>query len=237
MTNSFDINQFNTLIQQATDSIMCNSDCKNKREAEKLKQTYLDSQTNLAKAPNNLMVAQKNYIEFTEGTTAYNELLESQLQEKANMIANEFSANFDNEVDKVKSQIKSYDGLLLSYKYSLELLRKYNVENEQLFLDLKKESNDVLTNERKTYYEDQQIDSLKFYYHYFLLGIYAICVLCFFIFSFIYPSQSSWKFKLFLTFIFVILPFFSTWILGMFIYFVLKIYNMLPKNVYHQADY
>ena len=59
MTNSFDINQFNTLIQQATDSIMCNSDCKNKREAEKLKQTYLDSQTNLAKAPNNLMVAQK----------------------------------------------------------------------------------------------------------------------------------------------------------------------------------
>ena len=167
MTNSFDINQFNTLIQQATDSIMCNSDCKNKREAEKLKQTYLDSQTNLAKAPNNLMVAQKNYIEFTEGTTAYNELLESQLQEKANMIANEFSANFDNEVDKVKSQIKSYDGLLLSYKYSLELLRKYNVENEKLFLDLKKESNDVLTNERKTYYEDQQIDSLKFYYHYF----------------------------------------------------------------------
>ena len=33
MTNSFDINQFNTLIQQATDSIMCNSDCKNRERS------------------------------------------------------------------------------------------------------------------------------------------------------------------------------------------------------------
>ena len=47
MSNSFDINKLNTLISQATDSLMCNSECKKQREAEKLKQIYLNSQVNM----------------------------------------------------------------------------------------------------------------------------------------------------------------------------------------------
>jgi hypothetical protein len=65
MSNSFDINQLNTLLEQASDTILCNSDCQKERKAEKLKQKYLNSQTNLATAPHNMQVAQKNYIEFT----------------------------------------------------------------------------------------------------------------------------------------------------------------------------
>ena len=237
MSNPFDINQLNSLIQQASDTIMCNSECQQQREAEKLKQIYLNSKTNLASAPNLVEVAHKNYIEFTEGGTAYNDLLDSQLQNKAEMIANTFSENFDNDVDKIKSEIISYDNLILSYNYAIEVLRNFSSENKKLLIELKDSSNDVLTNERKTYYEDQAVDSLKFYYHYFLLGLYIICVVCFAVFAFIYPSQMSFLIKISILAGFIALPFFSTWILGMLIYLIYSAYQLLPKNVYSNEKY
>lgn len=234
MSKSFDINQLNSLLEQASDTILCNSDCQKERKSEKLKQKYLDSQTNLARAPHLVQVAQKKYIEFTEGTSAYNELLDSQLEEKAQIIADKFTETFDNEVDKITSQISSYDGILLSYNYAVELLRKYSTENAKLAIDLKNQANDVLTNERKTYYEDQGIESLKFYYYYFLLGIYIICVICFGIFVFIYPSQYTFIVKIAILIFFIALPLFSTWVLGIFIYLTNTGLDLLPKNVYNE---
>ena len=237
MSNPFDINQLNSLIQQASDTIMCNSDCQREREAEKLKQANVKSQTNLATASNGVEIAHKKYIEFTEGESAYNDVLENQLQNKALMVEKKFSQNFNNDADKIKSQINSYGNILSSYDYAVELLRKYSKENLELTKELKDRSNEVLTNERKTYYEDQAIDSLKFYYHYLLLGIYAIFVICFAVFSFIYPSQTSFMTRIFILIGFIALPYFSTWILGMFIYLIYSAYQLLPKNVYKSIHF
>lgn len=237
MTKSFDLSKFNTFIQQASDSITCNSDCQKEREAEKLKQAYLDSETNLASADSKLADAREKYLVFTEGSSVYNEMVESELQDEAELIANTFSDNFDEEVVKIQTQIDSLDTVVTSYDYAVELLRKYKLENKELFNELKDESNDVLTNERKTYYENQQIDSLKFYYLYFLIGIYVICVICFVIFSFIYPSQLSSIAKLLTIVAFIVLPFFSTWILGMIIFLAHKAYNLIPKNVYKNKNF
>ena len=237
MNNQFDLNNFNTIMSQASDTILCNSECRQKREAENLKQTYENAQTNLASASNQVHVAQKNYVTFTQGTAAYNDLQDSQLQEKAQLIINQFNENFDEESIKIKSQIQTYTGLLINFNNIFDLFRKYEKENIELSLELKDETNDVLTNERKTYYEDQNIDSLKFYYYYFLLSIYVIVVICFAAFSLIYPSQSSWKTKLVLLVVFIVLPFFSTFILGKIIYLVYEAYNLLPKNVYNKKMY
>jgi uncharacterized membrane protein len=237
MANQFNLNKFNTLMSQASDAILCNSECKQKREAEKLKQNYENAQTTLASASSQVQVAQKNYVTFTQGEPAYNELLDSQLQEKAQLIADKFNENFNEESTKINSQINTYDGLLINFNNIFDLFRKYKRENIELYKELKEESNDVLTNERKTYYQDQNIDSLKFYYHYFLLTVYVIIVICFAAFSLIYPSQTSWIIKLALLVVFIALPFFSTWILGRIIYLVYTVYDMLPKNVYNQKNY
>ena len=98
--------------------------------------------------------------------------------------------------------------------------------------ELKNETNDVLTNERKTYYEDQENGYLNVYYYYFLFVIYCIIFICFCIFSIIYPSSINWKIRLFLGLIFVILPFISTWILGKTIQLLYWLFDLLPKNVY-----
>jgi len=237
MTNQIDMNKFNTLITQASDAVMCNSECRKQRETDKLKQNYLNSQTNLASASNQVQVAEKNYVTFTQGASGYNDLLDSQLQEKAQEIADKFTAYFDNDSKEITTQIGTYEGLLINFKNVAELYLKYKTENVKLIKDLKNESNDVLTNERKTYYEDQKIDGLKGFYYYILLGIYIIFLIGFIYFSLMYPSQTSFRGKLVSIVGFILLPFFSTWILGKIISIIYTVYEMLPKNVYAQKNY
>jgi hypothetical protein len=236
-STSYDLSKFNALIAEASDSITCNSDCQKEREAERLEQVYLDAETNVASSDAELSNALQEYVVYTQGSSAYNETIESKLQDEAEVIADTFSDNFNADVEKIQTQIDSLDTVVTSYDYAVELLNKYLIENKELFNELKDESNDVLTNERKTYYENQQIDNLKFYYLYFLIGIYVICVVCFVIFCFIYPSQMSGVAKLLTLGAFIALPFLSTWILGMVIFLANKAYNVLPKNVYKNKNF
>ena len=230
-------NQFNSFISKASDAIMCNSDCQRKRQTEQLKQTYLNSQTNVAFAPSKLQVAEKNYITFSEGTPAYNELIDERLTQEAQQIADVFTENFNNSSQNISNQIDTYNSLKLNYTNVLELYLKYKSENIELFKQLKHETNDVLTNDRKTYYQDQEIDSLKFYYYYFLLIIYVICVICFFIFSFVYPSQTTFIIRFAILVILFMLPFFASMILSTIMYLIYKIYEIFPKNVYKEKTF
>ena len=232
LNQSTQLNKFNAFIKQASDAVLCNSECQKKRTSETLKQKYIDSKMNLASAPNQLQVSEKNYVTFTQGQPAYNELLDKRFSEQAEKISEKFQENFDEETRIVYTQIDTYNGILINFKNIVDLFLKYKKENKELFKELKKESNDVLTNERKTYYEDQQIDTLKFYYFYFLLTIYVIVVLCFGIFCLIYPSQISFLKKLAIYIGLNILPFISTYILGFIISIFYKIYDVIPKNMY-----
>jgi hypothetical protein len=232
MSNTFNFNKFNELVSQASDAILCNSECRRKRKEEQLKQKYLNSKTNLATASNQEDIAEKNYIVFTKGETAYNDLLDEKLREKANLISEKFLDNFNEESQKIKSQVTSYSGILVNFRNIVDLYLQYKRENIELFKELKEETNDVLTNERKTYYEDQSIDRLKFFYSYFFTTIYIIFVLCFGSFSMIYPSNYTRQVRLALFIGFILLPFISTWIVGKIIYLLYEIYDLLPKNVY-----
>ena len=100
MSNPIDRNKFNTIIsEQASDAIMCNSKCRKQREADKLQQNYFNAQTNLNSASNQVQVAQKNYVTFTKGESAYNDLLDNELEEKAQIIADKFTENFEQNID------------------------------------------------------------------------------------------------------------------------------------------
>ena len=226
------LNKFNDLISQASEAVLCNSDCQQKRKAEQLKQKYTDAQANLASAPAQVFTTNKNYITFTEGEPKYREIRTAELEKKAQEITALSSENFKQDEAKLNIQIDSYDGLLLNFRNVVDLFETYKKENTKLFLDLKNETNDVLTNERKTFYQDQRIDGLKFYYYYILLAIYIICVICFAAFSLIYPSQSTFKMRVFILIALIVLPYISSWVLGNVIHLIYKAYGLLPKNVY-----
>jgi len=231
-TNSSALNKFNDLIEQASQALSCDAECMKLKEINKLKQNYINAQINLASAPAKVELAEKNFVVYTKGKVVYDELMDIKLYNKAQQIADKFTEIFDKEVAAADKQINNYAALLVNYKNVVDLYLKYRKENIMLFKKLKEQTNDVLTNERKTYYEDQQIDNLKFYYFYFLLTLYIICVICFAVFSLIYPSQMNWKVRLALLLLLLILPLISTRILGLIIYLFIQLYSLLPKNVY-----
>ena len=228
--NSFDINNINSFIEKASQVISCDQECQKQKKENELKQIYLDSETNLKSAPSQLKLAEKNYVTYTNGVQAYDTLQNNELEQKADLIINTFNSNFNEENKKINIAIDTYEGILLNFKNIVELYLNYKKENKDLQEQLKDETSDVLTNERKTYYEDQGIDNLKYYY-YILLVIYVIFVLGLGISTFIYPSTFSWIKKLGILIIFVVLPFISTWLLGALLYLIYKIYDLLPKNV------
>jgi hypothetical protein len=231
MTNNFNINKINDLILQASQTISCDSACQKEKTKEQLKKKYLDAQANEISASNQAQVATKNYLTFTEGTSGYNSYLESDLTQKATKIADLFQTNFDNEVNDIVSNIDTLNGLLINYNNVFDLYDSYKIENTHLKNKFKNNTSDVLTNERKTYYQDQGLKNLNFYYH-ILLVIYIVIVVIFLIFIFIFPSSFNWKILIGIFIGFIILPFVSTWILAFIVWVVYAIYGLLPKNTY-----
>jgi hypothetical protein len=230
--NNFDMAQFNKLVNQTSDNVMCDANCQKERKSNNLKQKYLNAQTNLYTAPSQLRTAEKNYYTFTEGSSSYNAILETELQATVEEITDSKKTEIDNKAVQIQTKIDSYNGLFLNFENVYELYDKYKTRNLELLDELKDETEDVLTNERKTYYEDQGIDSLKFYYYYFLLTIYIVCVIMFVGFSLIYPSQYSIMARIFVFILLIIIPLISSNILTSWIYLCEEAYKLLPKNVY-----
>lgn len=232
MTNNFDLNKFNSFLDKATQAISCDSNCQKQRTEQELKDKYMNAQLKVSLVEPQLELAKKNYYTYISGENGYADMIENEFNEKADLIIQKFKDSYYDEIAKIKSKLDTYKGLLINFKNVLDLEKKYTTENKQLYKKLKEDTNDVLTNERKTYYEDQSIESLNTYYYYILLIIYIIAVLCLAIFSLVYPSQSNLIVKIILLVIFIILPFFSTWILGKLIFIIHSLFKLLPKNVY-----
>jgi hypothetical protein len=223
----FDINQLNSLISQASDSILCNSDCQRSRKAERLQQKLIDAQIQLETAPEDVKRAEKKYITYTRGTAVYNELMDIQYGEKADSIIETFLKKFRQEVTKIHAQIDSYTGLIMNMENVQELYEKYKLENAELWKNLKEDTSDTLTNERKTYYEDQNIDRLNGFYFWLKL-VYAVCLIVFIVLNFLFPSTRSFAVRVVTSVALFLLPFLSTYLLLGIYYILKKMYSILP---------
>ena len=233
---NYNLDKFNSMIDQATQAISCGPDCQNQQTSEQLKQTYLNAQTNLATAPNNVYVSRKNYIVYDEGQPAYDELINTELSQQAQSVSSYYQTSFNSECQNINFNIETYSGLLINLKNVFDLYFKYKMDNTEMLKQLKDETNDILTNDRKTYYQDQGIDNLNLYYHYFFLLIYIIVVLCYLVYNFMYTSQLSVLVRGIIFVLMILLPFFSTWILEKIVAVIYDVYNWLPKNMHKQLQ-
>jgi hypothetical protein len=227
----------NNLIDQATDAVLCNPQCQFEREAAALEQLYLTAETNIETAPMQLFESRKNYMVFTEGQSEYNQYMTNLLTAKAEKTTTEFTKRFDSETKELESFNYTYNALVINFKNVVDLYIKYKKENIELKKQLKEDVADIFTNDRKSFYEDQQLDTLKNYYFYLLLLMYFVCVLFFIILFLTYPSNYNWKITVGVLICLIILPFISYWILAFLVFVAYKIYGLLPKNVYtEQVD-
>lgn len=228
LKNNFD---FNSWIEKATEAISCGPECQKEKTANELQQKYLDAKLNAAKAPYNIETSQKNYMVYVHGEDKYNEFKTRQLTHRAKRISAFIVNNFKQEINSTTESLDTYNSLSINFRHMIDLYLKYKRENMKLERELKEKTSDIITNDRKTYYEDQGTNTLHFFYLVFLI-IYYIGVLVYLISLFIYPSQKSIMINIAIFISMVVYPFLSLYIFKKLYMLYTWVVYVLPKNVY-----
>ena len=138
---------------------------------------------------------------------------------------------FSRIITGIENILLDYNTNYTEYSYLFDLYTKYDNENEDYTTNAQKEFTDILKNERKTFYEDQGIDSLHSYY-YWLLAVYILTVIICVISFFIFPSDWSPVKQIIMVLVLIILPFASSYIMAAIIRLLYGVYNLMPKNAY-----
>ncbi len=182
--------QLNDIINSAITTLQTNPEEQRKQTQNNLEQKYLDAQTNLETAPLELEKSKKNYYVFKSGEVYYETMLETEMKKKARAITQLITNKFKEETGNAHTMNSYYNTQLINSANTNELYEEYIKKNANLEHTIKNSHSDVLTNDRKTYYETEAIDTAKLW-HKFLMICYYILVATFVISIFVADSEMS----------------------------------------------
>jgi hypothetical protein len=140
--------------------------------------------------------------------------------------------NFHDDVNKSKLLLESYTSVLVNFQHVTDYYKQISEKNALLKKKLYDLKADITTNDRKSYYEDQGIESLNFYYYIFL-GIYLLILVVFIICMFLKTSDFTLG-KQIVILIFMFLYLFIAYpIVQSIINLFKSLSHYFPKNVYN----
>jgi len=224
--------KMSALLKQSAQALVCGPDCQRIKISGELKQKYLDAETNLQTAPIKFEQSKKNYYTYTEGSSYYNNLQEEELKQKAESIAKLLGENFNEELTNAFIMNKYYNTALINSNHTSELYKNTLQKNEALKLKLRNRYGDILTNDRKTYYETDALERLKLWYK-FWWYVYYFLILIFLLSMILAPSQITMFYKSIILILLIFYPYYINYILS-YIYNGYKIlYDNIPKNIYN----
>jgi hypothetical protein len=222
--------QVNALIAQSNEQLMCGPACQKEKNISNLQENYVKAQTNLKTAPQQLEQAKQNYYKALEGQAAYNKMVLDKVTEDAKKVTSSLKTKFDTSSIEVGNLIGVYNTLKSNFDNVNDLSQEYAQENAKMAKTLKKIRGDIITNDRKTYYEQQSIDGLSWWYNWFRI-IYIVLVIGFII---LLLFKSHWWFYKIL--IILVVLFYPVYIAPLVVYILKCIQNLgtliLPKDVY-----
>ena len=129
-----------------------------------------------------------------------------------------------NALNEYQNNLTNFDNLKDTYTY-------YNTDNAALMKKMDSNDSNVVTNYRKTYYEQQGISNLDFYYD-VLFYIYTFVFFAIIISLFTSESYFSVTTNLFILTFLILFPYLSTIIF----YYIMKLFsemnNLVPTNIY-----
>ena len=226
-------NQINALLEKSAQAIMCGPTCQKMKKTQELEQAYLNAQTNMQTAPIQVEQTRKTYYEFTEGSGAYNTMLEQDLQKKADEIGKVITNSFKEEVQRANVMNSYLNSEIINSQNTLELYENYLSKNKNTEKKIKSSYGDVLTNDRKSYYETQQMEGLIFW-HTFLFVVYYILFVGCLIGIFFSSNDFSFIQKIGITIILFAYPYIINFVSSFCVGLMQKLKDMLPKDVYNQ---
>lgn len=220
------------LLEKSTQALTCGPDCQKEKVLGELNQKYLDAKTNLQIAPITLEQTKKNYYVFKEGRPYYDNMLETELTTKAEELSTILSDNFSEELANAKSLNNMLSIDIINSNNTLELYNEYVSKNAELKTIIGNSNADILTNDRKTYYESQEYESIQKWYTRFI-WTYYILVLVFLLGVLLSQTQMSRSSLIIIFVLLVIYPFIINRIVQNVGGFITTTLGYLPTNVYN----
>jgi len=228
--------KLNELLEKSTQSLLCGPECQKTKVTAELKQKYLDAQTNIQTAPHQLEQTKRNYYVYSEGQPVYDSMLEDDLKKKSAKIVSIITDEFNEEIANATTMNSYYNTEVINSRAMKELHASYVSKNKALELKLRNRYGDILTNDRKTYYETEAHDKLSGWYTFWLIIYYILYIVL--LLSLVLVRKNPYTRTIGITLLVVVsvglYPFYIDWIV-MYIYGLLRsLYNMLPVNVYNK---
>ena len=234
MTNLINqmIEQVNDALAKSESSLTCGPDCQAQENIQTLRQIYLDAQLNLQTAPTTLSVAEKNYLVSTLGESGYSDYMTTRYSVQASQIGDKITTSFEKTVTESTKLSDLYETVYTNYDYLEDLYNNYTTVNTALKTDINNATGDVVTSDRKTYYESQNYNYLKNWYTVYKF-VYIVIIIIFIIFLFVRKSEYSFVSRVFILILFILYPIYITqsvfWIWNN---VILRIWELLPSNIY-----
>jgi len=207
--------------------ITCDATCQEeKKKKELLYMNYVDAEENLRNAPNKLNDAEKKYYLSIYGQAEYNDLLMNRYKREIyDKNANALNS-FNNKKENILLLLEQYNkNILLNDKLN-ELINITLKDNNEFIDKIDKIDTNINTNERKIYYDDNQVNRLKFFKKimvYILLVSYII-----FLIILLFSKKELLNYKIVILFtILLIIPLFFIPIITR---IVLIVYNWISNK-------
>ena len=198
----------NNLINTASQLVMCGpgSACEKQQVTDELSRRLQDAEVNEKVAPLRLANAKRHYYTYTKGEHYYGDMLEKELQEKSNLITGQIANKFNEEIQNANTMNMFFNTAQLNSENTVELYEQYLKNNAEMAQIIKGSRGDVLTNDRKTYYETEASEKLKMWYT-LTMTIYWILVVAYIVSIFVSPSSLSLTKRIIIAVLLILYPF------------------------------
>ena len=222
----------NKLLNTVLETAICGPECQKQQISDQLKQKLDDAQYNEQTAPLRLEKAKKYYYVYTKGRPYYDTMIEKELEEKGVSMTKQIAEKFNEEVQNARAMNSFFNTSQLNSENTIELYNEYVKKNNEMREIIKGSRGDVLTNDRKTYYETEALERIKLWQK-FMMYIYWILVVTYCVTIFISPSNLSTKQQIALVVFFVLYPFFiHQAVMFFYNYFTTMFIKNTDTNVY-----
>jgi hypothetical protein len=153
-------NQLNNLLEISANSLLCGPSCQREKNLKTLQQNYLDAQTAVQTAPLHLEDSKKQYITLKDGEAEYNRMRLKELEKEADDLIGKIRHTFNEQIKQVFILISYLDTELTNSQNTEELLQNVTAKDAILGETIKDKASQLITNDRKSYYETQELDRL-----------------------------------------------------------------------------
>ena len=230
--NNNDTNEILTqFLDNTAEMLSCGPKCQNTKQSNALLKKYQDAQTALFRSPDDLESTAKNYYTFSKGEEYAQNFEEEKLRKVADQIANEYLAVFDDIANTSQTMATFYKSNETNLKNTKMLENEYDEQHKTAERNYYDTKNEATTSDRKSYYEDQEIQNLGWWnnlYYY----LYLIILVTFFISAFLVDTPTPFR-QVVVMFIFLVLWFLvGKYVLRMITRYMKAAGTIGPKNIY-----